>query len=371
MSSDNSISFFPTSISHLKSSVEKTDDDGFLQIYSYSYCGNNSQSDLKQCRGLIFNNDELVVGSLGFTDEYTVSDKDLVSSLPFSDYTFFSSEEGTLIRIFYCNKKWYVSTHRKLDAFKSRWGSSTSFGDIFTEYIHDYGYDSVDDLTSKLDVNHVYFFLIRNNNETKIVSDPSTENRVYFAGCLLNGQEFSFSVSNLSIPSQNKLSFSSWDDVYKYVESSDPKKSQGVIGFSDRSKNIPFQLKIVSTKYQLYSQVRGNEPNLFYRYLKVRSNPLYSKLIYELYPDSINTFILYENTIIKIAKNIHNSYVSRFVNKNFVVVSQEEYKIIKECHGFHISDRRNKITLNHVIGVLNNEKYSYLLYVLIKRYLSQ
>ncbi len=31
--------------------------------------------------------------------------------------------EGTLIRIFYFNDKWIITTHRKLDAFKSKWGS--------------------------------------------------------------------------------------------------------------------------------------------------------------------------------------------------------------------------------------------------------
>jgi hypothetical protein len=372
MSLVNSISSLPTSISQLKD-VEKTDDDGNLQIYSYTYCDNNSPAELKQCRGLVFNEDNLLFSSLGFTPEYTTDMSYFSSlSLPFSSYNFFPSEEGTLIRLFF-HDKWYVSTHRKLNAFNSRWGSTKSFGEFFVDYIKDHGWTSIEHLTGCLDTNHVYFFLIRTNSETKIVSNPTETNRSYFVGCMVDGKNFSLSCPHpLDFPTQKKLEFNNWEEVFSYVDNCDHTKQQGVIAFlsSDSESKYPNQFKIVNPKYQLYSQVRGNEPNLFYRYLQVRSNPVYSKLIYEIYPEHISTFILYENIIIKIAKNIHNAYISRFVNKNFVVVSKEEYKVVQECHGWHISNRSNRVTLNHVIGVLNQDKYSHILYILIKRYLS-
>jgi hypothetical protein len=78
---------------------------------------------------------------------------------------------------------------------------------------------------------------------------------------------------------------------------------------------------------------------------------------------------LYENTIAIIAKQIHNSYINRFVNKNQVVVSKEEYRIIRECHGWHISDReKNKVTLNIVLRVLGEQRYFSTVNSLIKRY---
>ena len=57
------MSSFPPSISDLKDSIEKTDDDGSLQVYSYSYCDNDSSSNLKDCRGLVFNGDTLLFKS--------------------------------------------------------------------------------------------------------------------------------------------------------------------------------------------------------------------------------------------------------------------------------------------------------------------
>jgi len=364
---------FPPSISNLKDFIEKTDDNGSLQIYSYSYCDNTSSSEVKDCRGLIFNGNTLLFKSLGFTPEYTESNQETLSNLPVEKYTFFPSEEGTLIRVFY-DSKWHISTHRKLNAFNSRWGSAKSFGDIFVESIKNQGFDSLESLTDVLDENYMYIFFIRNTLENKIVSNPPSDtSNVYFVGCMEKGSDnFSFK-SNvpLEFPSQHSLSFQSWKDVFEYVKQVNPLEKQGVLAFCKDENGSTKQLKILNSKYQLYSQVRGNESNLTIRYLTVRSHPIYSKLIYDIYPENLNTFINFENIIIKISKNIHNAYVSRFVKKNYTLVSQEEYRVIRECHGWHISDRENnKVTLSQVIRFLNQEKYVPILYTLINRHKS-
>lgn len=361
-------SSFPNSISNLKEFISKTDDDGHLQVYSYNYCDNNSCNDLKKCRGLIFNGDNLLFNSLGFTPEYNDSDQETLSKEPLEKYTFFPSEEGTLLRVFYNNHKWYISTHRKLDAFNSRWGSQKSFGEIFTDSLKTLGYESLDQLTTLLDKNSMYLFFIRNTLQNKIVSNPPNKNLVYFVGHI---NYSGISLSNkeyLDFPTQQPLLFENWEQVFEYVRNVNPREEQGVLAFYKDQQEFS-QFKIVNSSYKLMSQVRGNEPNLSLRYLQVRSHPIYSKMIYELYPEHVNFFIQIENIIIKIAKNIHNAYVSRFVNKNYTVVSQEEYVIIKECHGWHILDRKNnKVTLSQVINYLNKEQYVNILYTLVTRF---
>ena len=179
--------------------------------------------------------------------------------------------------------------------------------------------------------------------------------------------DFTFeSTVSFNFPKQNQLFFQSCDDVFDYVKNVDPLQNQGVIGFYENS-----HFKILNSKYQLYSKVRGNESDICYRYLQNRSNHVYSKMMYDMYPEHINSFLKYENLIIKISKTIHNSYVSRFVNKNYVIVPKEEYRIITECHGWHISDRKNnKVSFSYVISVLNKDKFVSTLYSIIKRMLS-
>ena len=355
-------------MSEFKDSIEKTDDDGTVQIYSYKFCGNSSPDGLKKIRGVVFSGEKSLFSSLGYTEEYSENDKEIVSTKGVVEkLSIFRSEEGTLIRLFYTNNKWYVSTNRKLDAFHSRWGTTTSFGEIFKEslrYLSKKDEDPVQELFDRLDKNNVYFFLIRNTKENRIVSLPPSHPTVFHVGTLLDGKTFDLTIET-GIPKQDKLNFQSWDDVFTHVQDVNHLDCQGVIVFYEDGT----QFKIINAKYQLYSQVRGNESSVNFRYLQVRNNPTYIRLIHELYPENINKFVLYENTIAIIAKQIHNSYINRFVNKNQVVVSKEEYRIIRECHGWHISDReKNKVTLNVVLRVLGEQRYFSTVNSLIKRY---
>lgn len=361
---NNSNSMLPQSLSEFKDLIEKTDDDGTVQIYSYKFCENTSPDVLKKYRGVVFSGETSLFSSLGYTEEYNENDKDIVSTKGgVENFSFFRSEEGTLIRLFYTNNKWYISTNRKLDAFHSRWGTTTSFGEIFKNALHHLNQDE-EKLFERLDKNHVYFFLIRNIRENRIVCAPSSHPIVFHVGTLLNGKTFDLTIDT-GIPKQDKLSFESWDGVFNHVHGLDHLDCQGVIVFYEDGT----QFKIINAKYQLYSQVRGNEASLNFRYLQVRNNPTYIRLIHELYPDNINNFVLYENTIAIIAKQIHNAYIKRFVNKIQVVVSKEEYRIIRECHGWHISDReKNKVTLNVVLRVLGEQRYYSTLNTLIKRH---
>lgn len=385
-----SISSFPNSISHLSDFLEKTDDDGHLQVYSYKFCDNDTSDEIKGCRGLVFNGENIVSKSLGFTPEYNDTQQQVLMNflhnIDLGNVKFFTSEEGTFIRLFYNNEnsKWYISTHRKLDAFNSRWGSekSPSFGEIFTNSISKFGYESLDALTSLFDKSYTYMFLIRNTLQNRIVSNPpqDTDESVYFIGCMsCNDQNSHFSFESpvsFNFSKQNELAFETWDQVFDYVKNTDPLKKQGVIGFykdsndSNDSKDYK-HFKILNSTYQLHSKVRGNEPDICYRYLQVRSNPVYSKMMYDNYPEHINSFLKYENLIIQIAKNIHNAYIHRFIHKNYVVVSKEEYRIVTECHGWHISDRQNnKVSFSYVLSVLNKDKFVSTLYTIIKRMIS-
>ncbi|NDG32425.1 hypothetical protein EB118_20415, partial [bacterium] len=49
----------------------------------------------------------------------------------FDKCSFYDSYEGALIRMFYYKNKWYLSTNRKLDAYRSKWASKESFGSYF------------------------------------------------------------------------------------------------------------------------------------------------------------------------------------------------------------------------------------------------
>lgn len=354
---------FPEPLSNFKDEVEKTDDDGTLQIYSYKHCDNNSSDELKRCRGVVYNGEKLLVRSIGYTSELSSAEWNSSINNNTQKYTFYHSNEGTLIRVFYCetNTKWYVTTHRKLDAFRSRWGSAKSFGELFEEALGNNG-TSITSLTEKLDKRNVYLFLLSSTSQTRMVCAAPEKIYVLHVGTLVNGQTYSVDYSvGIPVPFPIQLDAR---DIASYAESLDPRYYQGVIAFSESGD----QIKIVNTNYKIYSQARGNEPSVMFRYLKIRSNATYNRMMFELYPDYKTNFVAYENIIYKIAKTIHAAYINRFVNKQQVVVSQEEYRFVKECHSFHIKDREhNKVTLAFVLSVLSMPEYVSTLNSIIKK----
>ena len=103
-----------------------------------------SGNDLR-CRGMVFKktNDEynLVASTFPYTEEFSVRNIDVVDSLiKEGEWYFYPSYEGTIIRIIHDEQdgviKRVVSTHKKLDAFESYWGSSKSYGELFKDEIY-------------------------------------------------------------------------------------------------------------------------------------------------------------------------------------------------------------------------------------------
>jgi hypothetical protein len=356
--------------------IELTDFDENLQIFSYKKCDMDTSDEVKKYRGAVFNGNTLLLKS-NYTPEYDENSKisEVLSTIPFdpnNNYKlrYFPSEEGSVIRIFFF-KKWYISTHRSLDAFKSKWASKVSFGEIFEQAIEHLGM-KLDVLLSSLEQDKVYLFFIKNIQENRIVCKVPEHPDVLYLGfsSLTITDKFTIAYDSKTInpilsqiPIQVPLYFRSFDQIFSYVKYTDPFVRQGILIIREDGQ----QVKLINSKYQLYTKVRGNETSIDYRYICVRNNPVYSQLLRELYPDHIPTFKLYEELIFQAAKNIHKVYIDRFINKTFVKTDQYSHVIIKDAHSRHLANRVCvKITLDIILNILIEEKYHSLVYRLIK-----
>jgi len=334
-------------INSLGTSVKLTDkdDNNELDLYCYIKCGPDDSQQLKDCRGVVFNKDQIVMQAFSYTNEYTIDKINDIKNILECDI--FDSHEGALIRIFYFKNKWYTTTHRKLDAFKSKWSSKESFGSAFKKAIEANNI-SFEHFYTGLDKKKQYMFLVRNSTSNRIVCDPPETPTVYHVGTFINGVLDLNDSCGVQKPVKHK--FKSVIELEKYIDSSDFKKIQGVIIFSKDNK----QYKIFSNKYNDLFKIRGNEPSVKFRYLQIRHDSAMVNMLYDLYPECIKQFEEYEYLIKDVATFIHTSYIDRFIKKQHVIVPKEEYNVIKECHGWYIADRDyNKINYNKVLQVLN------------------
>lgn len=348
--------------------VDRDEETG-LEQFCYVKCHNGDSDFLKRCRGLVYSGERLILKSFPYTVEYTDKDIEKLQNIftNMKTWSFFPSFEGALIRVFYFEGKWFLSTHRKLDAFRSKWSSSKSFGEIFVdsidsernfnlkfkEKLEQSDSNILNNFYNSLDKRYKYMFLLLNTSENRIVCKPpqDCQNKIFHVGTFLEDDTFSFNV-DCGLPSPKRLEFTELQSLLKFVSEVNISQSQGVIAFSDSGE----QIKIVNSSYMELFRVRGNEPSVKFRYLQVRRDNNMRTSLYQLYPEHVKTFDNYENIIHKIAVGIYNAYVDRFIRKEYVVVGKEEYAVVSECHSWYLSDRQhNKISLEKVKEVLDRQ----------------
>jgi hypothetical protein len=356
--------------------------DDNIELYCYTHCDSTDSDMLKRCRGVIFDGDTLVLNSFPYTEELTapckekqnepdyIPDfKDIIDSLgDLNQYSFYESHEGCVIRLFNHKGVWYTSTHRKLNADKSKWASKQSFGEIFRDALSyenktnqnfnsrisagmqdiENGEDILCRFQNTLDTDKQYMFLICNNDGNRIVCNAPEKPTVYHVGTFINGT-LHMDIS-VDIPYPKLYTIRDVNDLGDAVYDIDPFESQGIIAFGPNNR----QIKIYNPQYSLFYSARGNEPSVKFRYLQVRMDHNLTDMLYYLYPNNVKDFDDYENNLFQVAKNITKAYVFRYIKKKHVKMPREEYSVMKESHTWHLSNReQNKVNIEKIISIMN------------------
>ena len=366
--------------------IKCMDTDGVLEVWNYTECSNSSPESVKRQRGLIKDTDgNLVVHSFGYTDEYTHADVETVrDKMADAEWIFHYSVEGTLLRMFYENNQWYLSTHKKLNAFKSRWSCKQTFGELLEQGLDDVFLrkGTLAWLQEQLPTTHVYFFLVRSNAQNRIVCQThhlQKNETVVFLGHYARETEptrFVFyekgqTTDDLAVlrvlesPPPLPSPVATVEELCGLVSTLDPFVYQGVIGFR---KDGMESFKVLHTDYVKYYSVRGTNPNLRFRYLELRNQPDQVQLLYVLYPKYTMLFDEYEGTLFEIAKVIYQFYVNRYIKNQYITLPREEYVVLKKCHEWYLQDRKNnRIFTQKVLEILANET-PLNLYKMIRRF---
>ena len=351
-----------------------------LTLFHYQRVDENSTSDIKQSRGRITNDkDEVVCSSFSYTPEYVVKEQreKYESSLKdLSACTIYSSEEGTLLRLFFDNNRWHLSTHKRINAFESRWSSTTTFGEWFMEALHYFFTDGAgkntlqfenkdslfDRFCSTLDTSVVYTYLLRTNAETKIVCHPPTTPTVFFGGAFKGDKRVDI---DSDIPYPTRLSFESLDALEEFVSQTNPFDHQGVMIILPDDTTM----KIIHPKGMMYKRIRGSEPDILCAYLRVRKSKDDVATFTSLFP-RFDTKII-EEQLYFMAKYLHSMYVRRYIKKLFTVVHPVLFSVMRAAHTWHVLDRaHNIVTMERMMDLVEAEPYNKL-HRLYQEYLTQ
>ncbi|AHL67598.1 hypothetical protein DH26_gp105 [Chloriridovirus anopheles1] len=289
--------------------------------------------ELRKVRGTIVDNKtkKIIVEGSFFPYEFTESESDKfeeylsVLELEFKDMEAGYSYEGTVIRIFY-HDKWYVSTHRKLDANKSKWGSDVSFRTLFENALIESYNLPLKDLLTTLNLRCQYTFMLLADENTKFACEVNPNfKKVYLLET--NDLENQIAINRLPKP---KVTFADVKEAFDYVKTESmfqyPFTYQGLLLTHKNGS----QYRIVTNEYAHYFKVRDNQQSIPFRYLQLKSqnNRQDIELLGKLFPKYVPIFKMYDAYIDEIATIIYQNYCKRRQGE-MLTIPQPFYLFIK------------------------------------------
>jgi hypothetical protein len=317
-------------------------------------------------RGAVFSGDKFVFSSFSHCIEIT-ADADLEAILPDPrDLVVHASYEGCLIRLFYYKDRWFISTHRRLDAFNSYWAEPTSFGKQFEDSLHleatlnstfcELVGDNPDTVLSNflscLDKSCGYLFLLRPIGHNRIVCQPDFVNlgSVIYIATIYNKTSMCYDDPFFAtFPRSERLHFNTLADLRAFVSESNPMQIQGVLCTTPSGE----QIKVLSPMYEKLFEIRGNERDIVFRYasLETESSRL---MLRSMYPECATAFYRYDQFVQNLALRVYNLYVEIFIQHRYVPVSSAMYVLLRRLHDFYLQDReKNRMTRANAASIIS------------------
>jgi hypothetical protein len=330
--------------------IKLFDSDGKLELFCYTKCDDNDAALFKRARGVVFDGDKLIAATIPYVVTFSILEKVRTRVIydNFENYDFYASIDGTILRLFFANEKWNLSTFKRLNAFDSRWASDVSFGTIFANSLG----EPYETFLSKLDESKQYIFLLpRFLDVTLFVGEYNSPEDMFFT------QETVFE----NLKTLPRLCFQSSKDVYDFINDIQPPES-GVLCINKETGEF---YKIVHHFFFEFSKIRGNIPDVLTRYLQIRTNKELSEDFYNTFDDYKRTLDRVEINIEQLSHHLYGLYKEKYLDKTITSVPPAEHFILRRCNQKYPRKPVTPETIYRILNIVGTEQPSRLLNLLV------
>jgi hypothetical protein len=236
-------------------------------------------------------------------------------------------EEGTALRIFYAQDRWYVSTHKKLNGRNSKW-CGPSFGEIFDILWGDCDFDDF----FLRDRCYTLSLAIPDNRLVCRIDKPTLNLTTEFKRCedgRMNIIEECALLKRHPCVTENSHSGEHLKELFELDKDDSWQKYSG-LSIIFEAEGITHGIKIVSKTYQLLRALRGNEPNFVLRYLQLKydGEDDLSQMFVELFPEKKDIFDKIESDLKRLPQHLLSLYKNRYhYSKEFSTPGEENHII--------------------------------------------
>jgi hypothetical protein len=357
--------------------IRLTDSDGTYRVYHYVTCDEKSPAHVQATRGTIrrATDGKIVCATAGFTPEHVgKNDASLAAArwvLAQPGLRLTTSVEATNVRVWFDaigtegSGQWRISTFKKLSAYKSRWGSRDTHGDLFEaavaahvaqEFANGNPNFSAGDFSegitrirdaflATLRRDRIYTFAVCPRESNRVVCKAPEVPTMYFSGEYDASRFVPLDANTSGVPRAVKIEKpETAEEFLDMVEAMDPKKAQGVIASwgeytAETCAGHPYgAIKFTSSAYKALEDVRGNVPSIPFRYLQLRGDDKMRNALIDLYPEAYDSFVNYECILTAVGSEIHAGYVARYLDRQFVTLPQEQFYVMRALHDLYLQD---------------------------------
>lgn len=261
--------------------------------------------------------------------------------------------DGPKIGLYYYNNTWNKCTNKKIYASESIW-HGPNFDVLSQKCFENFDFD-------KLNKDYCYTFVIQNPSCMNYMKYDTYDLRLISVRDLNNKSDTYLQEVNhdIGVNGPLKLELTSRDEIKENIESEEIKQMPGYV-----IKTPTQTFRLESKNYLECVRVKGNERNLKYRYLEIRTDFVLKNKFLIYFPELINMANNIEYQIRNTAGNILDNYIKRYVQKIPDYEINPRYKnIIYIIHGMYLRTKE-KINFEKVLDLINNSDTKRVMYLL-------
>ena len=274
--------------------------------------------------------------------------------------------DGVMIQVYYNGFKWEVSTRSVISANTSFYHSYKTFKTMFNEACN---YANLD--IQKLNKLNVYSFVLQHPDNKIVVSTNIPKLYLVDIFTFIHHQhttEINYIVKdeslrkaildknkpiNVHYPIMYKTTTSLTDiDMYKEKFCGD-NTDYTILGIIIKNIKTGKRCKLRNENYNYVKLLRGNQPNILYRYIELlKQNKIEEYLLY--FKEDKPFFSTYKNRLKHYILALHNNYVSCYIKK---IDESKDYPLLFRHHMYNL--HQTYIKKNHKIYHNIVETYVY------------
>lgn len=318
-------------------------------------------------KGLIYDQSyHLVVQNFPVPEEYIFPQHSISFGLAYKNESFpltvYEAIEGTVIRVYYHQEQWHLSTSSRLDAFASTWASDQSFGHQFEDWVETVSGVPLDIFLCSLRQDRKYFFLLPTMGINRLGKSPRDEThlyRIYLVAIETEKHELLFG------PRLPRDETNLWTYAREWIVESIEQWIRLAEEFNLMYYRSPTELvKCMTQSYSDRCALRNNQVNILHRYLELYRTADHTRCdaLRDMYPEMDFETLLFDK-MDRAIRIIHQAYMNRYVHRQVVHLPKAIYVMIRKCHNQY-RETRGKTTYTTIRTMLMQQQPRHILQLL-------